>query len=159
MRITTDPKQLRMKCKPVLRDTNMKKLSASINEAVRLMQIQEGVGLAANQVGIDRQFIVAVISENEINKIRVFLNPSIISHSDDTSDDEEGCLSYPNQYGTLSRWNQITLKHMSGGGRIIKETFDGLNARIIQHECDHLQGISCMDKARNIHIKDSVAAS
>jgi len=58
-------------------------------------------------------------------------------------------LSVPNYYGTVSRYNSITVKYFNGK-ELKTETFDGLNARIIQHEYDHLEGILYVDKATNI---------
>jgi len=155
MRIVTDINKLRKPCKPVSRETNLKKLYAKIGDAARLMLKNNGCGLAANQIGDDKQFIIAVIEENDALKVRVFVNPTIVRHSEETNDDVEGCLSIPGKYGTVTRWNDITVKHLSPAG-YITETYSGQNARIIQHEVDHLNGIVCMDKAADVFDAEDV---
>jgi peptide deformylase len=88
VKIITDINKLRKPCKPITWDTNQKKLYVKIGEVAKLMLKNNGCGLAANQIGDDRQFIIAVIEENDVLKAREFINPTIVSHSEETNDDE-----------------------------------------------------------------------
>jgi peptide deformylase len=158
VKIVTDISKLRKPCKPVTRETNLKKLYAKIDDAVRLMVMLNGCGLAANQMGDDRQFFVAVIEENGTFKARVFVNPVIVSHSEETNDDVEGCLSIPGKYGTVTRFCEITVKHYTPPFGYRTEVFSGQNARVIQHELDHLNGIVFTDKAVDVYDAEDVSA-
>jgi len=157
MKIITNPAMLRKNPRWVTRQTNLKKLNDSIRRTARaLLNTGYGVGLSATQVGIDKRFCVVIIQETfDKSTVKVFVNPVVIAHSEQTTNDVEGCLSYPNQYGTVTRYNEITVKHLDTHEWIQKEEkFYGMNARVLQHEIDHLDGICCMDKARDIFIKE-----
>lgn len=150
-----DPNKLRIPCKKINKETNMKKLWPKIQDAVKLMRKNKGCGIAANQIGVYKQFFAAIIDIGDDDlKIKIFMNPDIISHSEETIDEVEGCLSYPKQFGTVTRWKEITVKYMNSDGKIVTETYSDMNARVIQHETDHLNGICCMDIARDIFIKE-----
>lgn len=154
MKIITDPEKLRVKCRPIAKDTNMKKIYTQVDQALHLMFDNNGVGLAANQIGSDRQWLIALIKDEKgESTARVFFNPVITSHSESTNDDVEGCLSFPNKFGTVTRWDEISLRYLYHGKSRI-ETFTGYNARVIQHEVDHLTGILCMDKARDVYMHE-----
>jgi peptide deformylase len=101
-----------------------------------------GCGIAAPQVGINKRFFVAIINNKEI---KIFINPKIIEYSKETNLDTEGCLSIPNMEGVIERYNWIKIKYFNGK-KIVTELYTGLNARIIQHENDHLDGILYTDK-------------
>ena len=101
-----------------------------------------GVGLAANQVGILKQ-IVTINFENIENNKKVnyiLFNPSIIQYSEETIVMEEGCLSLPEQYADVERPKEIILEYMDENEKMIKKQIDGYEARILQHEIDHLSG-------------------
>ena len=114
-----------------------------INEMFETMIAANGVGLAAPQVDISKRFFV-VIADDDVR--RVFINPQIISTSNDLVDYEEGCLSLPKIYENIKRPSQVTVQALNENGKPFTIEADGLLARIIQHENDHLNGIVFIDK-------------
>jgi len=116
----------------------------------KIMENDNGVGLAAPQINVSQRIIIC----NVDNKFYSFINPEIVKSSKETSSIEEGCLSLPNIYGEVERPEKIILKAIDSDGKKIKLKVFGLLARIIQHEIDHLDGILFIDKAKNI-IKDT----
>lgn len=111
-----------------------------------LMEKSEGVGLAANQVGLDKQIFVMQCTQDKDPYI--FINPVIIEHSNENSSYQEGCLSFPNLYIDLERSKSITLKWLDLNGEEKKEQFSGLEAVCVQHELDHLNGIVFVNKLK-----------
>ncbi len=119
---------------------------AQVNEATRklvrnmaeTMYAAPGVGLAATQVDVHERIIVVDISETH-DQLMVFINPEIIASSG-VSDCEEGCLSVPGIYDTVSRAKQITVRALDIKGDIFTLDAEGLLSVCIQHEMDHLIG-------------------
>lgn len=95
-----------------------------------------GVGLAANQVGYPFQMFV--IGD------RAFINPFIMMMSK-AKTESEGCLSMPGIFQPKTRWTSIKLRYLNLNGETITERFTNLQARIVQHEVDHLNGILCLN--------------
>ena len=114
-----------------------------INEMFETMIEANGVGLAAPQVDISKRFFV-VIADDDVR--RVFINPQIVATSSDLVDYEEGCLSLPKIYENIKRPSQVTVQALNENGKPFTIEADGLLARIIQHENDHLNGIVFIDK-------------
>ena len=133
---------------PILRQKAKKLKSISredikiANHMMEAMLKAPGVGLAANQVGILKQIVTINFEDKENNKKinYILFNPSIIQYSKDTSLMEEGCLSLPDQYADVERPKEIILEYMDEKEKIIKKQIDGYEARILQHEIDHLSG-------------------
>lgn len=119
---------------------------AQVNEITRklvrnmaeTMYAAPGVGLAATQVDVHERIIVVDISETH-DQLKVFINPEIIARSG-TSDCEEGCLSVPGIYETVSRAEKITVHALDEKGEVFTLEAEGLLAVCIQHEMDHLIG-------------------
>lgn len=116
---------------------------ALTDEMFETMIEANGVGLAAPQVGISKRFFV-VIADDDVR--RVFVNPQIVSTSSDLVDYEEGCLSIPKIYENIKRPSKVTVQAMDENGKKFMLEADGLLARVIQHENDHLDGIVFIDK-------------
>ena len=95
-----------------------------------------GVGLSANQVGLDMRVFVMGLGET---KIAVF-NPEIIEYSKTEELFNEGCLSYPGIMLGIKRPTKIKAKYQDETGQVIEQEFNGLTARIFQHEYDHMNG-------------------
>jgi peptide deformylase len=133
---------------PILRQKAKKLKSISredikiANHMMEAMLKAPGVGLAANQVGILKQIVTINFEDKENNKKinYILFNPSIIQYSKDTSLMEEGCLSLPDQYADVERPKEIILEYMDEKEKVIKKQIDGYEARILQHEIDHLSG-------------------
>ena len=126
---------------------------------INIMLKAPGVGLAANQIGILKQ-IVTVHIHNEVknnDKIYTLFNPKIISYSEKKTIMEEGCLSLPKQFADIERSAEIDLEYTNEKNEKIKEKKSGFEARVLQHEIDHLNGKLFIDYLsslkRNILIK------
>ena len=118
-----------------------------------------GVGLAANQIGILKKivtiFFVDQETKNEVN-YNLF-NPKILSYSKEKILMEEGCLSLPDQFAQIERPEKIKIQYLNDENKLISKEVNGVEARILQHEIDHLSGILFVDYLsplkRNIIIK------
>jgi peptide deformylase len=106
-----------------------------------------GIGLSANQLGLDMRFFIAKIE----NKNYVIFNPIIIKLSKETISMEEGCLSIPDIYGSVERPEKIVLEGFDYKGKKIKIKAWGLLARVFQHETDHLNGILFIDRTKQLY--------
>lgn len=132
---------LREKAVPI--DTITDEIKALIPEMFKTMENQNGIGLAAPQIGKSiRLFVVKIDDEVE----RVFINPQIIATSTETCSYEEGCLSVPKYYESVTRPETIVVQALNEKGRRFTIEADGLLARVIQHEYDHLEGILFIDR-------------
>jgi len=112
----------------------------TLSQMADTMYLNSGVGLAANQVGIDKQLAVVDIGGGLIKLI----NPVIIKKSGSTIQ-EEGCLSVPENCIKIKRAKEITVNHLNEDGEACQLSADGLLARAIQHEIDHLSGKLIID--------------
>ncbi len=114
-----------------------------INDMFETMIEAQGVGLAGPQVGKSLRLFVAM-ADDDVK--RAFINPQIIKTSETVCDYEEGCLSIPQVYETISRPEKVTVQAFNENGKPFVLEADGLLARIIQHEYDHLNGILYIDR-------------
>ena len=118
-----------------------------------------GVGLAANQIGILKQIIsISFTDKDTEKKIEYFLfNPQILSYSKEKTIMEEGCLSMPEQFAEIERPKKIIVEYLDEKNKLIQREIEGIEARILQHEIDHLSGKLFVDYLsslkRNIMIK------
>jgi peptide deformylase len=118
-----------------------------------------GVGLAANQIGILKRIITVNIPDEKKIKDKVYtlFNPKIISYSQKKIFLEEGCLSLPKQYAEIERPEEIEVEYFDNTNKKIIEKKMGFEARVLQHEIDHLNGRLFVDYLsslkRNIIIK------
>ncbi len=125
-----------------LKDIN-DEMRSFLNEMFETMISANGVGLAAPQAGVAKRFFV-VIADDDVR--RVFINPQIISTSSELCDYEEGCLSVPGVYENIQRPAKVTVQAFNEKGKPFTLEADGLLARIIQHENDHLDGYLFIDR-------------
>ena len=109
---------------------------------IDVMEKNDGIGLAAPQVGELKRIIVVKTEKAS----EVFLNPKIIKKSRDSEVMEEGCLSFLNLFLKIKRAKKIELEVLNVKGEKIKIKTEGLLARVFQHEIDHLDGILFIDK-------------
>lgn len=131
---------LRSKAKKV--DKITEKTNQLIDNMFETMYAEEGVGLAAPQVGILKR--IAVVDIGEGNQI-VLINPEIIEEEGKMIM-EEGCLSIPGRTGEVIRSKEIKLRSLNRDGEEIEFKAEGFEARAIQHEMDHLDGVLFIDK-------------
>jgi peptide deformylase len=125
----------------------------------------EGVGIAAPQVGLSiRLFVIDTIQLDEKRKTetgmkQVFINAKIVEESGKKWDYEEGCLSIPGVRGKVNRLDTIHIKYQDADFNWHEQTFDGINARVIQHEYDHIEGklfVEKLEPARKLILKNKL---
>ena len=133
-----------------------------VNEMFETMYKEQGVGLAAEQVGrTERVFIVDIPAEGDVGEDGkrenptvemplVFINPKITGHTDDVQIGPEGCLSFPEIFANVERWYEVDATYTDRNG--IPQTIHakGLLARAIQHESDHLDGVLLVDRMSHV---------
>ena len=127
------------------------KIKNLVQDMLDTMYSQNGVGLAAPQIGENlRIFVIDVSTGNEPLNPKVFINPKIIKKSG-ACISHEGCLSFPEAYTDVKRYEYVMVKDLDTNGRsFVMEAKDGsLLARCIQHEFDHLEGILFVDHSIN----------
>ena len=117
-------------------------IRAFTEEMLHAMREDNGVGLAAPQVGVSLRIIVVEAND----KIHTLLNPQIIA-SEGTQTGAEGCLSLPRLYAEVTRAMRVTVTGTNARGKKITLTGEGLWARAMQHEIDHLDGVLFIDRA------------
>ena len=105
------------------------------------MMHHNGVGLSANQIGINERVFI-MVKDLEYNEILTCFNPRILKQSSKTCIMEEGCLSYPDLFLKITRPKKIIVKYEDVDKKIHKLKLDGLSARIFLHEYDHMEGIN-----------------
>lgn len=134
--------------------------------AALLGESENGVGLAAPQIGISKAVFIVLKSVTEPQKsagqkesetkkftlddILIFINPSIIKQSRKKESLHEGCLSVPGIFGNITRSRQVTLKALDENGKEIIRGAGGILAQVFQHECDHLNGKLFIDNATDL---------
>lgn len=126
-------------------DSSVRKLA---NDMLETMYEENGVGLAAPQIGVSKRIMVIdVAGEDEPNQPIVFINPQIVE-KEGSLVGLEGCLSFPNVFFEVRRFNRIVVKYQNLAGKDVKMTAEGdLLCRAIQHEIDHLDGELFINKA------------
>ena len=111
------------------------------------MEALEGAGLAAPQIGVSQQVVIFGVKSNqrypdaEEVPYTVLLNPILTPLTQEVEQDWEGCLSVPGLRGMVSRFTRLRYRGLDQYGKPIDRTVEGFHARVVQHECDHLQGI------------------
>ena len=114
-------------------------------EMLSFMYDHNGIGLAANQVGINARVLVMGSKDNPESG-QAFFNPIIERHVDESSDFLEGCLSFPGIFVKIKRPNKIQVSYQDAAGERKSEILEGLNAKCFLHEYDHLEGITFKDR-------------
>ena len=138
---------LRKKCKPVKQFNGIERL---LDDMFDTMYEADGIGLAANQVGLNLHlFIIDISHTEEVEEPFIFINGEIVG-SEGECDYDEGCLSIPGVTLNVTRPESIDFKSQSQNGEWSRKTFSGLAARAIQHEIDHLNGVFIVDRIQEI---------
>lgn len=128
-------KTLKKKAKRVDKiDDTIRNIAASM---VDTMLASNGIGLSGNQVGVLKRIIVVLVNEEP----KIMINPEVIFTSNETCKESEGCLSFPNQFYEIERPQKVTVKYRNLSGHPMLETHEGLTARCLLHEIDHLDGV------------------
>ncbi|MDA7494826.1 peptide deformylase, partial [Candidatus Gracilibacteria bacterium] len=129
----------------------IKKYEKLGNEMIKYIKDPEngGVGLAAPQIGVNKRLIIVSLlrdRDDEDFKTVMMINPEILEHSEITDKEEEGCLSVPGAKGKVERYLTIKLRYLDNKGKVKILRLQGLSARIVQHEIDHIDGVLFVDK-------------
>lgn len=141
-----DPRLLRVAQPITTFDTpELHRLVADMEET---MAAANGAGLAAPQIGVDLQLVIFGTGapnprypDAPVVPRTVLLNPVITPLGNEEEEGWEGCLSVPGLRGVVPRWRRIRYQGFDLQGRAIEREVDGFHARVVQHECDHLQGV------------------
>ena len=143
-----DPR-LRLVSRPVEAvDDGVRRLIADMTET---MYAAQGIGLAAMQVGVDRRVVVIDLQAEAydegqlIRDPRAYVNPEIVSVSEERAPYNEGCLSIPEQYAEVERPVACRVRYLDREGAAVDEDMTGLLATCMQHEIDHLNGVLFID--------------
>lgn len=137
---------------PVLREVSkpVEQVNGSIKTLARdmfeTMYDAPGIGLAAIQIGVPmRMLVIDLAKQDEPKEPQIFINPEILSSSDERATYEEGCLSIPEYYADVERPASVRVKFIDGSGAQKEIEADGLLAVCLQHEIDHLNGVLFID--------------
>ncbi len=135
-------------------DPTLQKL---IDDMIPTMYLKDGIGLAAPQINQGIRLIVTTPDPHNFEHFRekfdeaiILINPTIIHHSFFKEYGDEGCLSVPNLFGSVKRWKSVTVAFQDRNGVKKKMQASGLQARVFQHEIDHIDGILFIDKAEKV---------
>jgi len=139
--ITFGSEALRQKAQKI--DIISEEISGFSKQMFEVLKKNKGIGLAGPQVGFNKRIFVTHIEGDEE---RVFINPSILETSHITAKYEEGCLSVPGIYAYVIRSETIKIQAWNEKGRPFNLEANGLLARVIQHEYDHLEGVVFLDR-------------
>ncbi|MEP6608830.1 MAG: peptide deformylase [Burkholderiaceae bacterium] len=144
-----DPQLLRVS-EPVL-DLQSAALSSLVDDMFETMHAADGAGLAAPQIGVPLRVVIFGYADPAARNPRypdadpvpqtVLINPLIEALSEQEEEDWEGCLSVPGLRGIVPRYTKIRYRGVDLQGQPIDRVVDGFHARVVQHECDHLDGI------------------
>jgi peptide deformylase len=119
-------------------------LRALVERMGRVMDDAQGVGLAATQLGLLRRiFVFRAADEDELG---VLVNPVIVSHSEETTTEGEGCLSLPEVHVPVERFATVVAEGKDANGNDVRVEAEGLQSRVLQHELDHLDGVLIFDR-------------
>jgi len=140
-----DARLLRRAEELILFDTS--ELHALLADMRDTMHAMDGVGLAAPQIGVNLRVVIFEVNQNprypdaETVPQTVLINPVLAPLSDAMEDGWEGCLSVPGMRGLVPRYTHLRYQGRDEYGALIDRTVSGFHARVVQHECDHLDGI------------------
>jgi len=137
---------LRQRAKPVeaFGTPELRELVADMTET---MKAKNGAGLAAPQVGVSQRVVIFGVAANprypdaEAVPFTVLVNPKLVMLTREVEEDWEGCLSVPGLRGVVPRYTKLRYAGFDAEGNPIERVAEGFHARVVQHECDHLDGI------------------
>lgn len=119
-------------------------------EMLEIMKNNNGIGLAANQVGLLRRVFVLQLQDGR--KVGCF-NPYVVCGNNDLIHDQEGCLSFPNLWLKVKRHNKITAAYLDNTGKQCIIELEGIDSRCFQHELDHLDGVTFTEYVSDLKLQ------
>lgn len=142
--LTYPDERLRTPAEPVAEVND--EIRQLVEDMAETMYAAEGVGLAANQIGVlKRIFVIDIAGEDEPSDLKVFINPEILE-TDGTQTFSEGCLSFPGAREDIKRAESVRVRALDANGESFELHATGLLAVAIQHENDHINGVLMIDK-------------
>lgn len=126
---------------------DMPEFKTLIQDMQDTMEAENGAGLAAPQIGVGLQVVIFGVEKNsrypdaEEVPYTVLVNPVVKPITQNMEEDWEGCLSVPGMRGMVPRFSRVRYQGFDQFGKSINRSVDGFHSRVVQHECDHLQGI------------------
>ena len=123
-----------------------------VDDMLETMAEYDGAGLAAPQVHVSKRLVIYGVEENprypdaEAVPLTVLVNPVVTATTDEIVEDWEGCLSLPDLRGRVPRPTRVRVEAYGRDGRRLRFEADGFHARVVQHECDHLDGVVYVDR-------------
>jgi peptide deformylase len=151
--------QIRQYGDPVLRmragevETFDEELDRIAARMIELMHDADGVGLAATQIGILRRFFVCTLDGED----RVLVNPVVTPEGDDTEVEDEGCLSLGTVRVPIERALRVRVEARDAAGEPVSLTLEEMDARVVQHELDHLDGVLLLDRTDAESRREAIA--
>jgi len=139
-----------------VREFNSAELDNLIQDMLDTMQAEDGAGLAAPQIGVSRRVVVFGFDDNPRYQDApavprtVLINPKINALGASQEEGWEGCLSVPGMRGMVPRYSRIEYSGFDARGEAIRVEAEGFHARVVQHECDHLDGILYPQRIRDL---------
>jgi peptide deformylase len=127
-----------------------------IDDMLETMAEYDGAGLAAPQVHVSRRVVIYGVRGNprypdaDDVPLTVLVNPKITPATSEMDEDWEGCLSVPDLRGQVPRHTRVKVEAYGRDGRPLRFSADGFHARVLQHECDHLDGVVYLDRMRSM---------
>jgi peptide deformylase len=127
-----------------------------IDDMLETMDDQDGAGLAAPQVHVSQRIVIYGVESNprypdaESVPLTILVNPRVTPVGDAQDEDWEGCLSVPDLRGMVPRWTTVRVEGVDRAGKPLRFTATGFHARVVQHECDHLDGHVYLDRMRSM---------
>ena len=135
-------------------DDDLRRLAGRMTQ---LMIDANGIGLAATQVGVLRRLFVCRLGEEDDEEIRAFANPVVASAGEERETDDEGCLSLQGVLVPVERPSTLTLAATDLDGQEVQIELAGLDARVVQHELDHLDGVLILDRTTDEARREALA--
>jgi len=151
--------QVRQYGDPVLRmraadvESFDEELARITGRMIELMHDADGVGLAATQIGILRRFFVCTLDGED----RVLVNPVVTPVGDETEADDEGCLSLGSIRVPIERAVRVQVDARDAAGEPVSLSLEGIDARVVQHELDHLDGVLLLDRTDGESRREAIA--
>lgn len=143
-----DPRLLEVAA-PV-RELGTEALRSLVADLRDTMRAERGAGLAAPQIGVGLRVVVFGYEDDDVVPPTVLVNPVIEPLGDEMEEDWEGCLSVPGMRGRVPRHQRVRYRGVDPEGRRIDRQAEGFHARVVQHECDHLDGILYPRRIRDL---------
>jgi len=142
---------LRMKANEVVEvDDDVRRL---VERMTSLMEDAQGVGLAATQVGVLRRLFVFVNGDDGPQAV---VNPTVVERAEETDSDEEGCLSLQGVKVPVERSVRVVVEGLDANGKPVRYELEDYDARVVQHELDHLDGVLIIDRTDDEHRKEAL---